>query len=63
MGEDTKMTDKATRDSQGREKRPRRKRHHIVAPALEAAAKRLDRLVGGGIVDKDQMLHSYTNPC
>jgi hypothetical protein len=31
-------------------------------PPLEAAARRLDRLLGGGVSDKSRMLHSYTNP-
>jgi hypothetical protein len=31
-------------------------------PPLEAAARRLERLLGGGVSDKDRLLHSYTNP-
>jgi hypothetical protein len=64
MGEDTKMTDKATEGTPKVEKKTEEEETPpvIVVPALEAAAKRLDRLVGGGIVDKDEMLHSYTNP-
>jgi hypothetical protein len=31
-------------------------------PPLVAAARRLDRLLGGGVSDKNRMLHSYTNP-
>lgn len=31
-------------------------------PPLEAAARRLERLLGGGLSEKDLLLHSYTNP-
>lgn len=31
-------------------------------PPLEAAAMRLERLLGGGLAAKDQMLHQYSNP-
>lgn len=31
-------------------------------PPLEAAARRLERLLGGGLSDKDRLLHSYSNP-
>lgn len=31
-------------------------------PPLEAAARRLERLLGGGLSDKDRMLHTYSNP-
>lgn len=34
----------------------------VVVPPLEAAAQRLERSLGGGVTDKDRMLHSYTNP-
>jgi hypothetical protein len=33
-----------------------------IIPPLEAAAKRLDRLLGGGLSDKDKQLYTYTNP-
>lgn len=33
-----------------------------AVPPLEAAARRLERLLGGGVSDKDKMLHSYINP-
>jgi hypothetical protein len=63
MGEDTKMTDKATEGTPKVEKKPEEEEAPaIVVPPLDAAAKRLERLVGGGIVDKDRLLHSYTNP-
>lgn len=32
------------------------------APPLEAAAKRLERLLGGGVSDKDRLVHTYSNP-
>lgn len=31
-------------------------------PPLAAAARRLERLLGGGLSDKDRHLHTYTNP-
>jgi hypothetical protein len=31
-------------------------------PPLEAAARRLERLLGGGLSEKDRHLHTYTNP-
>ena len=31
-------------------------------PPLEAAARRLERLLGGGLTEKDRMMHTYTNP-
>lgn len=31
-------------------------------PPLEAAARRLERLLGGGLSDKDKLLHTYSNP-
>lgn len=34
----------------------------LSLPPLEAAARRLDRLLGGGVSGKSRVLHSYTNP-
>lgn len=31
-------------------------------PPLEAAARRLERLLGGGVADKDRLVHTYSNP-
>ena len=31
-------------------------------PPLEAAARRLERLLGGGVSDKDRLVHTYSNP-
>lgn len=31
-------------------------------PPLEAAARRIERLLGGGLTDKDSHLYTYTNP-
>lgn len=31
-------------------------------PPLEAAARRLERLLGGGVSDKEKLIHSYINP-
>eukprot|EP00980_Cylindrotheca_fusiformis_P001546 scaffold350_cov133-Cylindrotheca_fusiformis.AAC.17 len=33
-----------------------------AVPPLEAAARRLERLLGGGLSEKDRHLHTYTNP-
>lgn len=33
-----------------------------IVPPLEAAARRLDRLLGGGLSDKDKHLYTYANP-
>jgi hypothetical protein len=33
-----------------------------TTPPLEAAARRLDRLLGGGLSDKDRQSYTYTNP-
>jgi len=62
MAEDTKMTDEAP--EKGQEKKEVEVETKPPAPPLEAAAQRLDRLLGGsvGAKDKDQVLHSYTNP-
>jgi hypothetical protein len=60
MVKDTKMTEKATEETpkdDTDEETPA-----PIMPPLEAAAHRLERLLGGGRLDKDSMLHSYTNP-
>ena len=31
-------------------------------PRLEAAARRLEKSLGGGLLDKERILHTYTNP-
>jgi len=31
-------------------------------PPLEAAARRLERLLGGGVSDKNRLVHTYSNP-
>lgn len=31
-------------------------------PPLEAAARRLERLLGGGLSEKDRMMHTFSNP-
>ncbi len=38
------------------------KKDEIELPPLQAAARRLERLLGGGLSDKDKMLDFYTNP-
>lgn len=59
MVEDTKMTEgeepKAEEESKEETPPP-------PVPPLEAAAQRLERLLGGGLSDKDRMLDFYTNP-
>jgi hypothetical protein len=59
MVEDTKMTDKTPKVAKPTEEETPAP---VIVPPLEASAQRLERLVGGGIVDKDRLLHSYTNP-
>lgn len=60
MVEDTKMSDAVKPEPEVTEK----KEEEVVAPLppLEAAARRLERLLGGGLSDKDRMLDFYTNP-
>lgn len=51
---------------EGKEKKPKEEEEEKDAPPppppLEAAAQRLERLLGGGMITKDQIFHSYTNP-
>ena len=60
MVEDTKMAEgdesKETPEEKKEEETP------APLPPLEAAAQRLERLLGGGLSDKDRMMDFYTNP-
>jgi hypothetical protein len=44
------------------EETPKEKVEAPVTPPLEAAARRLERLLGGGLSEKDRQLHTYSNP-
>ena len=60
VGEDTKKDEDLVKEEVTREEE---KAPEIpVVPPLVAAARRLERLLGGGDSDKHRMLHSYTNP-
>mmetsp|Transcript_25225 Transcript_25225/g.38713 ORF Transcript_25225/g.38713 Transcript_25225/m.38713 type:complete len:520 (-) Transcript_25225:141-1700(-) len=50
--EETTSSEKATKE----------KVEAPVTPPLEAAARRLERLLGGGLSEKDRQLHTYSNP-
>mmetsp|Transcript_115601 Transcript_115601/g.323243 ORF Transcript_115601/g.323243 Transcript_115601/m.323243 type:complete len:521 (-) Transcript_115601:104-1666(-) len=56
MPEDTKMEDASTKEKEAEAEAP------PPMPALEAAARRLERSLGRGLQDKDRILHTYTNP-
>lgn len=57
MTEDTKMDEStpAVKEASEESKEP-------PMPPLEAAARRLERLLGGGLPDKERVLHTYANP-
>jgi hypothetical protein len=56
MTEATKMEEDAPKTEEQKEEET------VPIPPLEAAARRLERLLGGGDSDKDRNLHTYTNP-
>ena len=63
MVEDTKMTDgEDAPDKKTEETKEHAEEAPVPVPPLEAAAQRLERLLGGGLSDKDRMLDFYTNP-
>lgn len=53
---ETKMEDESRKTEATGEEQP------APVPPLEAAARRLERLLGGGRSEKDRHLHTYTNP-
>jgi hypothetical protein len=60
---DTKMEDSSKAKEE--EKKAEEKKDAATTPPtppLEAAARRLERLLGGGLSEKDRHLYSYTNP-
>ena len=59
MPEDTKMEEESPKTE---EKPKEEKPETPPLPPLEAAARRLERLLGGGLSDTDRDLHTYTNP-
>ena len=63
MPEDAKMKDAKGKESDDKgKKEEEEKPAPPPMPPLEAAARRLERLLGGGLSDKDRMLHTYSNP-
>ena len=59
MTKDVKMEEKKPEvEDSKEEKQP----EAPAMPPLEAAARRLERLLGGGVADKDLLLHTYANP-
>jgi 26S proteasome regulatory subunit N3 len=56
MPEPTKM------EAETPKKEEKEKEEPTPIPPLEAAARRLERLLGGGLSEKDRNLHTYTNP-
>ena len=65
MAEDTKMKDGESKTSEKDEAKKddndKKPETPPMAP-LEAAARRLEKLLGGGLSEKDRMMHTYTNP-
>lgn len=65
MPEDVKMKAES-KDAAGKKEKPREGEGEDKSPPpippLEAAARRLERLLGGGIQDKDRNLLTYSNP-
>ena len=62
MVKDTKMEDTST--STKKEEDPKKEKEDTapVIPPLEAAGRRLERLLGGGSTNKDRQLYTYGNP-
>jgi len=61
MVEDTKM-EEATKTEEKKEEEVKEKEVTPPMPPLQAAARRLERLLGGGLSEKDRDFHTYTNP-
>jgi hypothetical protein len=65
MVKDSKMTDKTT-GKEGKKEESKKEEEAVTPPPpmppLEASSRRLERLLGGGLSDKDRQLHTYTNP-
>jgi hypothetical protein len=64
MVEDTKMEDLSQKKDDENEGKEQNQGEPSVRPSppLEAAARRLERLLGGGLSEKDRHLYSYSNP-
>lgn len=56
------MKDDKAKEAEGAKKVEEEKPSAPPMPPLEAAGRRLERLLGGGLSDKDRMLHTYSNP-
>ena len=59
MKEESKDDDKEKKDDKKEEEE---KEVAPPLPPLEAAARRLERLLGGGLSEKDRMMHTFSNP-
>ena len=64
MVEDTKMEDTSTAADPKKEDKPKdeKKDETPPLPPLEAAARRLERLLGGGSADQERQMYTYGNP-
>jgi hypothetical protein len=64
MVEDTKMEDAPQKNENEKKGREESKAATVVLPnpSLEVAARRLERLLGGGLSEKDRHLYTYSNP-
>lgn len=57
-----KEESKDAKDSKKEEKKEEEKEKAPPLPPLEAAGRRLERLLGGGLSDKDRLMHTFSNP-
>lgn len=62
MPEDAKMKGEKSKDAAATTKKEEEEKPTPPMPPLEAAGRRLERLLGGGLSDKDRMSHTYSNP-
>ena len=62
MPEDTKMDESDASAKVQTEETKDEKSSAPVMPPLEAAARRLERSLGGGLREKESVLHTYANP-
>ena len=63
MAEDKKAAPAAVKSEEKATEGEKEKETTVPSvPPLEAGARRLERLLGGGLSDKDRQLHTYANP-
>ena len=62
MSKDEDMEDAKKSEDKTPENEETEKPETPPLPPLEAAARRLERLLGGGLSEEDRHLHTYTNP-